>query len=550
VLDMGRRWVLLVAGFGLIVTVLNIAMLLLKMYMISSLTELGTWDMLWSSTYLWVAIYVGLAVAGIMQAAAVEHLSRHIADQLTVPALLGVVEYAEMGSAKLHAVLEDLETVRETLAGFAARTLVKIAMTPMLVPLALAIHWMLGAVCIAFCLVMAVLSLALARAARAEQELTGAGAGSAYKLTLDTMRAGEAVLAMGMLPRLAGHWVSVSSEKAGAIWLAHRGLARLKLVNGLVLGLSRGSFMLTMFAITLTGSYMTAFISGASILVLQVFSPFAALGTTMEAFAAATSAWQRLRRLAAATTKPRPNGLAFPCPHGRLAVQRLSFAFHGHQPLLLRNIELTVDPGRCVAILGSSGSGKSTLLRLLLGLHQPTAGGVFLDGHATCHWARRDLARHVGFLPQQPLLARGTVAETIARLEQPEMDLVMEAARRAGAHELIAGLPLGYATPVGGQYQFSMGQRHRIAIARALYGRPKLLLLDEFAASLDAEGEAEMVHLLGQLRREKCSVVFTTHRAALLQCADQVLALRAGTLVPAGQERHPARTVLGERRLA
>jgi ATP-binding cassette subfamily C protein len=212
---------------------------------------------------------------------------------------------------------------------------------------------------------------------------------------------------------------------------------------------------------------------------------------------------------------------------------------------------MTVEPGTCFAILGGSGSGKSTLLRLLLGLHQPTMGGVYLDGHATGQWDRRDLARYIGFLPQQPLLGRGTVAEAIARLEEPQMALVIEAARRAGAHGLITSLPLGYATPISGNYQFSTGQRHRVAIARALYGRPKLLLLDEFAASLDAEGEAEMEGLLRQLRREGCSVIFTTHRASLLRNADRVLALRAGTLVPAGDERYrlPAEVMPRERRL-
>jgi ABC-type protease/lipase transport system fused ATPase/permease subunit len=203
---------------------------------------------------------------------------------------------------------------------------------------------------------------------------------------------------------------------------------------------------------------------------------------------------------------------------------------------LLRNVELTVEPGSIIAIVGQSGSGKSTLLRILVGLLRPSAGGVYLDGHATSQWDRRDFARHVGFLPQQPLLSRGTAAEVIARLEEPDMELVLEAARRGGAHDVIAGLPNGYATPLSGTYQLSMGQRHRIALARALYGRPKLLLLDELAGSMDSEGEAHVAELLQQLREEGTSVIFTTHRPSLVAVADRVLALRNGTLVPAGEE--------------
>jgi ABC-type protease/lipase transport system fused ATPase/permease subunit len=247
------------------------------------------------------------------------------------------------------------------------------------------------------------------------------------------------------------------------------------------------------------------------------------------------AAWRRLRALVAGTS-PIADGMPFPCPQGQLTVEHMSFGFRGPQPPLLRNVELTVEPGGIIAIVGQSGSGKSTLLRLLVGLYRPSAGGVYLDGHATSQWDRRDFARHVGFLPQQPLLSRGTAAEVIARLEEPDMDLVLDAARRGGAHDVIAGLPNGYATQLSGTYQLSMGQRHRIALARALYGRPKLLLLDELAGSMDSEGEAHVAELLQQLREEGTSVIFTTHRPALVAVADRVLALRNGTLVPAGEE--------------
>lgn len=238
-----------------------------------------------------------------------------------------------------------------------------------------------------------------------------------------------------------------------------------------------------------------------------------------------------------------PEGIAFPCPEGRLVAERMSFTYRGPQPTLLRNIELAVGPGEIVAIIGPSGGGKSTLLRLLVGMYRPGSGGCYLDGHATHQWDRRDLARHVGFLPQDPLLSRGTAAEVIARLERPDMNLVLDAAKRAGAHDVIVGLPLGYATEIAGSFQLSMGQRHRIALARALYGRPKVLLLDELAGSLDAEGEADVATLLAVLREEGTAAIFTTHRPSLLAAADRVLTLRHGSLVPAGGEtpRMPVR---------
>ncbi|MBX6741864.1 MAG: ATP-binding cassette domain-containing protein [Acetobacteraceae bacterium] len=219
-----------------------------------------------------------------------------------------------------------------------------------------------------------------------------------------------------------------------------------------------------------------------------------------------------------------------------MLIEQMSFAFRGSQRALLRNIQLQVRRGEILAIVGPSGSGKSTLLRLIIGMYPPSSGGIYLDGHATHQWNRHDLARHVGFLPQEPLLSRGTVAEIIARLETPNMGLVLDAAKRAGAHETIVGLPLGYATPITGGPQLSMGQRQRIALARALYGRPKLLVLDELAGSMDAEGEAQVARLLAALREEGTSVIFTTHRPGLLMVADRIMALRDGSLVPTGKE--------------
>ena len=255
------------------------------------------------------------------------------------------------------------------------------------------------------------------------------------------------------------------------------------------------------------------------------------------------AAWQRLRAMMRATAAI-PEGLAFPPPAVRLAAEHLSFGFRGPQPALFRNLQLEVGAGEIIAIVGPSGSGKSTLLRLLVGILRPNGGGVYLDGHATSQWDRRELARHLGYLPQDALLSRATAAEVIARLEAPDMPEVLEAAQRAGAHATVIGLPCGYATPLTGGWQLSMGQRHRIALARALYGRPRLLVLDELAGALDPEGEAEVARLLRRLKADGIAVVFTTHRPSLLATADRVLAIRQGQLVPAGEERPmlPGRT--------
>jgi ATP-binding cassette subfamily C protein len=157
----------------------------------------------------------------------------------------------------------------------------------------------------------------------------------------------------------------------------------------------------------------------------------------------------------------------------------------------------------------------------------PSSGGVYLDGHNSFLWEREDFARHVGYVPQSLALTSGTVAETIARMQVPDLAAVRLAAMRAGAHEVIAALPRGYATRLSG-FTLSGGQRQRIALARALYGDKKLLVLDEPSAFLDKTGETALCGLLGELRAQGVGAVMVTHRPALVEACDQLLVLRDG----------------------
>ncbi len=542
-------WLILLTLLGFGITLVNFLLIALKMSILQGLLQSESRNAAYAFGTGWVSLCIGIAVVGLLQSVAAKHLARHVADRLAASALLAVAQHVERGHANLQAVVEDIELVRDMLAGFVGKALVSIVMTPLLIPVIFAVHWALSIVIAVKCLAMALISLGMLRALSKRQEMSAGDTGKTYSLTVDAMRSGEAVLAMGMLPRLCRHWIKVGSDRAREVWQADERIARLQFLSELMIGLFRGAVLFTVFGLVFAGITVHSAVAGASVLISQITSPFGMLGLSINRWTEASAAWRRLRRLADYTSQATVPGLAFPGPEGKLVAERLFFTFGANRPFLLRNVEFAVEPGQIIAILGGSGSGKSTLLRLLLGLHKPSMGGVYLDGHATSQWDRRVFARHVGYLPQQPLLARATVAEVIARLEQPDMDLVLDAARRAGAHEVIASLPLGYATPIAGNYQFSMGQRHRVAIARALYGRPRLLLLDELAGSLDADGEADVVTLLAQLRQEGTSVVFTTHRPALLRCADQVLALRNGTLVPAGAEfQRRSTTAAAERR--
>ncbi|MBL6456705.1 ATP-binding cassette domain-containing protein [Belnapia sp. T6] len=492
-------------------------------------------DSLISGVAIWLILLVTAVIIEQFKGIIIRQLSSYVTRRMSVPAVLALAQRAGRPESTAGAALTDLETVRSSLNEFTVRALIGIATVPFMLAFVPFIHWVCLLLAVFFCSLAGLLSMALARATRKEGALASDGVSQAYGLAADAMRSGEAILAMGILPRLAQSWIGISTQAAGDAWRARLLAARLRLALDIVLEAFRGSIMFTLVFLTFAGANVAGMFAVATFLVFRLIQPFGTIGIVMQNLGEARAAWNRLNSILSDTPLP-PEGIAFPCPQGRLVVEHMSFTFRGPQPVLLRNIDLTLEPGTVLAVVGASGSGKSTLLRVLLGLHRPAMGGVYLDGHSTSQWDRRDFARHVGFLPQQPLLSRGTVAEVIARLDEPDMALVVEAARRAGAHEIIVGLPFGYATTVSGNYQLSMGQRHRIAIARALYGRPKLLLLDELAGSLDKEGEAQIAALLHDLKREGVSVVFTTHRPGLIAAADRVMALRNGTLVPTGED--------------
>ena len=190
-----------------------------------------------------------------------------------------------------------------------------------------------------------------------------------------------------------------------------------------------------------------------------------------------------------------------------------------------------------VGVIGPSGAGKSTLARLVVGLWRPTTGGIFLDGQSTFLHERASFGAALGYLPQEPLLLDGTVRENIARFRDAPIEDVVAAARQAGVHEMIGRLPKGYETPLlDAGARLSGGQRQRIALARAVFGMPKLLVLDEPNSSLDADGEAALVEAVEHARARGAAVLIVAQRMSILNKADRLLLLRDGAVAQYGDK--------------
>jgi PrtD family type I secretion system ABC transporter len=265
----------------------------------------------------------------------------------------------------------------------------------------------------------------------------------------------------------------------------------------------------------------------ATLLVGRALQPVENLIAGWRSLVEVRAAWRRLQAQDAGA--PTASTVRLPALRGELRLERVSLLADTQRPPIIKGVSLTLAAGQCLGLIGPSAAGKTSLARLLLGLRQPTAGSVRLDGVELAHWPAEQLADAVGYLPQDVELFAGSVARNIARLGPVDSAKVIEAARRAGVHEMIARLPRAYDTELGvGGAVLSGGQRQRIGLARAVYGAPRLVVLDEPNAHLDSEGEDALAAALAALRELGTTVVLVSHRPALMRHADVLAVLRDG----------------------
>lgn len=355
------------------------------------------------------------------------------------------------------------------------------------------------------------------------------------------LRNAEAIEAMGMLDTLRGRWLAqhtaflaqqnLASEKTATVSAWSKGV-RLAL-QSLVLGLGA--------LLAVQGQITAGMMIAGSILMGRVLSPIDQLIGVWKQWSSARLAYQRLEALLH-SYPARAQRMALPAPRGELAVEQLSASAPGTRRATLANLSFTLPAGQVLGVIGPSGCGKSTLARLLIGVWQPLAGKVRLDGAELSQWDKHQLGPHLGYLPQDIQLFAGTIAQNIARFAEVDADKVLAAAQLAGVHQLILQLPEGYETRLGeGGAGLSGGQKQRIGLARALYGLPAVIVLDEPNSNLDEAGEQALLQAIAQLKQHKRTLILITHKPNVLTLTDQLLILREGQLQAFG----PTTKVLG-----
>jgi ATP-binding cassette subfamily C protein/ATP-binding cassette subfamily C protein EexD len=531
-----------VAAFGAAINLLFLTIPLYMMQIFDRVVASRSFDTLLYLTLMALAGISLLAFLDYQRTRVVARVVAHLDRALGAEAFERAVAGALRGRSYTTEALRDLGAIRSFLGGTGVHAILDAPWTPIYLAVVFLIHPGLGAIATGGALLLVVLAVANEFATRAPLREAGMAQMRAMRRAEASGRNAEAVVAMGMMPGLLGIWSEENAE------MARQQDSAARRANAL-LALSRFLRMLLQLAFLAAGGWLVvqqeltagAMVAG-SLLYGRALAPLEQALGAWRGFLVARAANERLGRFFAdggATHAP----MRLPDPVGHLEVDRLSYAPPGSDSLLLKGVSFDLEPGEALGLLGPSGAGKSTLARLLVGLLRPSAGQVRLDGADVWLWDRVALGPRIGFVPQDVELFSGTIARNIARMGEVDADAVVSAAKLADMHEAILRMPRGYDTEIGeGGALLSAGQRQRIALARAVYGDPRVLVLDEPNSNLDREGEQALAAAVEKLKARGCTIVLVTHRQGLLACVDRVVVLRDGAVLLSG-----ARDVVLER---
>jgi ATP-binding cassette, subfamily C, bacterial len=433
--------------------------------------------------------------------------------------------------------LRDFDSFRQFITGGSIYALCDAPWAPIYIAVIALLHPALGLLAFGCALILLALALVNERLVAAILVKAGAAGSRSYAFAETSLRNSHVIEAMGMLGGLIARWrrdrnsMLIAQAKASDRSAALSSVIRFLRLSMQSVMLGAGAFLVIERSVT------SGVMFAGMILLARALMPIEQAVSAWRQVVGARAAYRRVEALLQANPAP-PATIALPRPRGALTAQAATLYLPGLARPILREINFAIAPGESLGIIGPSGAGKSTLARLITGIHAPSGGVVRLDGANVAQWDRKDFGRHVGYLPQEIELFSDIVAANIARFAAGQDQDIVKAALRAGVHEMILALPQGYETPIGeGGVNLSGGHRQRIALARALYGDPSLVVLDEPSSNLDMEGDVALAHCLGKLKEEGRTVVIISHRHVNLGTVDKILVLNGGVVAMFGPSR-------------
>lgn len=458
-----------------------------------------------------------------------------------------VLRLANQGGSAQNALqpVRDLDQIRAFLTGTGPLAIVDLPWMPIFLGICFLVHPWLGVTALAGGIVLLALTFLAERLSRAPGRDLGQHVGQRAAAVEADRRNSESVAAMGMEPALTERWTAANRRYLGV-------LGRASDITGTLGSISKVFRLLLQSAVLGVGAYLViqgqlsaGAMVASSIMMGRALAPIETLIANWRAFEGARQSIRRLSAvLARMTPTARPTELPKPSMH--FQAEDLTVMAPGGKAPIVKDVKFILKAGEALGIVGPSGTGKTSLVRVLLGIWPAARGAVRFDGGKIDQWTPASLGQSIGFVSQNVDLFDGTIAENISRMAvKPDSEAILEAAREAGAHEMILRLPAGYDTPIGeGGAVLSGGQRQRIALARALYGKPFLLVLDEAGSNLDSEGENALLAAVKSAKARGAVVIMVAHRPSALAHCDKVMLLANGAQQAYGPREETLRKIL------
>jgi ATP-binding cassette subfamily B protein/ATP-binding cassette subfamily C protein len=528
-----------VASFGRAFIVVGLFSLCINLLMLTApLYMLQVFDRVISSgstdTLLMLMLVAGIALMTMsaleaLRTVAMVRVSSWLDNKLGGTLLLGSLA-ATLNTRKDPSVqaLRDLATVRTFLSGAGVFPIMDAPWTPIFLAVMFMLHPLMGWLSVIGAVFLFGLALANEISTRDLLMKSGGTSVAALRQAESSVRNADVIEAMGMAPSMVRRWATQNAKSLALQAQASLRSGNITAISKLLrMGLQIGIMSLGAW-LTIKGELTAGAMIAGSILMGRALAPVEQAIGTWKQLVSARNAYDRVKAQLNSDLIGEP-GMPLPAPKGNLSVEGVTFTYGGSKNPVLRNIRFDLAAGETLGLIGPTAVGKTTLARLLVGNLAPNLGHIRLDGMDVSDWNSDDLGKHIGYVPQDVELFFGTVNENIARMQEPDPEAVVAAAKKAGMHDMILHMDKGYDTQIGeGGAALSGGQRQRIALARALYGNPKFMVFDEPNSNLDSDGEKALLDSIRELKDQGATVIVIAHRPSVLQNVDKILVLGNG----------------------
>ena len=438
------------------------------------------------------------------------------------------------GSEREVRGLKDLNQFKGFLSSASMYSIMDSLWLPFFIGIFFLIHPVLGGTMLAGALLLLVLAVMTELMTKKPSEEAEEESWRMMKNSRANIDNAEVIMAMGMMPGILNSWKeNVRNARTSKLKALD--------ISSFFSVTTRGIQMIFQLLVVSVSAVLIidhqihpGAMVAALIMSSRILMPVVMMVSNWQGVISARDAYRRLKKLL--EDAPDENAaMELPAPMGRITAEKLTYTPPKASKPIVARVAFEIEPGEVTAVIGATASGKSTIAKLLVGVVKPQLGCVRLDGANIYQWPQDSRGKYVGYLPQNVELFGGTVRENIARMGEQDPEKVVEAARKAGVHEMILQFANGYDTEIGiAGMKLSGGQRQRIGLARALYGSPKLLVLDEPNANLDAEGEAALAKAIMQARKEGTTVVLVSHRKEILKMVDKIIYIKGGRVALSG----------------